>query len=53
MKVIVIADFKDRHTGEIHRAGKEMEITKTRFREIKSAGAFVEDIKEAADNEQV
>ncbi len=46
MKVRVTNDFIDRHTGDLHKAGEIMEVTKKRLNEIKSAGEFVETINE-------
>lgn len=46
MKVKVLTKFKDRYTGEIHKANKEMTISKERFEEILSVGPFVEEIVE-------
>lgn len=46
MKVKVIKKFRDKHTKEIHKVNKEMEISKERFDEILSVGKFVEEIKE-------
>lgn len=48
MKVKVLTKFKDRYTGEIHKANKEMTISAERFEEILSVGPFVEEIVEAA-----
>ena len=42
MKVNVIKEFVDRHTGELHKVGSSFECTEVRFNEIKEAGAFVE-----------
>lgn len=46
MKVKVIEAFRDRHTKEIHKVNKEMNITKKRYDEILSVGNFVEVIEE-------
>lgn len=48
MKVKVLTKFKDRYTGEIHKANKEMTISAERFEEILSVGPFVEEIVEEA-----
>ena len=34
MKVKVIKKFRDKHTGEYHKAGKILVISKERFEEI-------------------
>lgn len=44
MKVRVIKTFRDKHTKEIHKVGKELTINKKRFEEILSKGKFVEEI---------
>lgn len=36
MKVKVLRKFKDRHTGEIYKAGKELEVTAERLAEIEA-----------------
>lgn len=53
MKVIVVTEFRDKHTGELHRIGEGLDITKKRFSEILRVGSFIEEVKEAAENEQV
>lgn len=51
MKVEVIKKFKDKHTGEIHKKGKILELTPERVGEILEVGKFVEPIKEEAPAE--
>ena len=46
MKVTVINDFIDRHTGDLHKAGETIEVTKKRLNELKEAGDFVETVSE-------
>lgn len=49
MKVRVLKRFRDKHTGEIHEANKEMTISKERYEEILTVGKLVklvEEIKE-------
>ena len=50
MKVKVVKTFRDIHTGEIYKAGAEVEFTKERIDEILSKGKFIkvpEEKKEA------
>ena len=49
MKVKVIKNFKDKHTGEFHKTGKVMNISKKRYEEILTVGKLVEEYKETAD----
>lgn len=49
MKVRTLKRFKDVHTGEIHEANKEMEISEERYEELKKAGDYVEPLKEDED----
>lgn len=44
MKVNVIKEFVDRHTGELHKVGSSFECGENRFREIKEAGKYVESV---------
>lgn len=46
MKVKVLHTFRDKHTNEIHKKDKEMEISQERFEEILTVGELVEEIKE-------
>ena len=46
MKVKVIKEFVDIHTGELHTVGSSFECGHRRFDEIKSAGNFVEPVAE-------
>lgn len=41
MRVKVTTEFIDRHTGERHRVGEEIEVTQERYDEILKVGAFV------------
>lgn len=46
MKVKVLKKFRDAHTGEYHKEGKILIITKERFDEInKVSHSLVEEIK--------
>lgn len=42
MKVRVKAEFKDKHTGEIHKIGKELELSVQRINEIIQVGNLIE-----------
>lgn len=44
MKVEVIKEFVDKHTGELHVVGSSFECGKARFKEIKESGDFVKEI---------
>lgn len=44
MKVNVIKEFVDRHTGELHKVGSSFECGENRLREIKEAGKYVEPV---------
>lgn len=46
MKVKVIKEFVDKHTGELHKVGSSFSCDKERFEEIKNAGDFVKEIPE-------
>ena len=46
MKVKVIKSFRDKHTGELYKTGKILNIKKERYEEIMSKGKLVEEIKE-------
>lgn len=47
MKVKVIKEFVDIHTGELHTIGSSFECTDARYKEIESAGKFVEEVPAA------
>lgn len=42
MKVRVKAEFKDKHTGEIHKIGEELELSAWRINEIIQVGDLIE-----------
>jgi hypothetical protein len=56
MKVNVIKEFVDRHTGELHTVGSSFECGENRFREIEE-GQYVEPVviidKEEAEHKAV
>ena len=47
MKAKVIFPFKDKATGKTFDVGAEIECTKERFAEIRKAGNYVVEVKEA------
>lgn len=48
MKVKVIKEFVDIHTGELHKVGSSFDCGHRRYDEIKAAGEFVEPVAEKA-----
>ena len=42
MKVRIISVFRDKYTGKTYKVGEEIEVSKTRYNEIKQ---YVEKIK--------
>jgi hypothetical protein len=52
MRVKVLTKFKDKHTGEIHEAGKVMTVSKERFAEILETDKLVEEVKEAKEKKE-
>ncbi len=49
MKVKVTKAFKDKVSGDIHRVGDILVISKARFKEIKAKGSFIEEVEEKND----
>ena len=45
MRVKVLKKFKDKYSGEIHKAGKVMTISKERYSEILKVAPLVEEVK--------
>ncbi len=45
MRAKVIKTFKDKHSGEIHKAGKVLTISKERYAEILAVAPLVEEVK--------
>ena len=45
MKAKVVKSFRDKHTGEIYKVGKTLNISKERFEEILTVGPLVEEVK--------
>lgn len=46
IKVKVKKEFRDRYSGVTHKVGTVLDVTDTRYREIKQSGDLVEVIKE-------
>lgn len=46
MKVKVLKGFKDKHTGELHKAGATIEVSQERFEEILTVDKLVEEVAE-------
>lgn len=53
MKVKVIKEFVDIHTGVLHENGSTFECDETRYEEIKSAGTYVEPVIEKVKKKEV
>lgn len=53
MKVKVIKEFVDIHTGELHKVGSSFDCDSKRFSEIMKSGAFVEVIPESKTKKEV
>lgn len=53
MKVNVIKEFVDIHTGELHTVGSSFECDKQRFNEITRAGKYVEPVTEKVKSKEV
>lgn len=49
MKVKVRTEFKDKHTGKLHKAGDEVEMTIDRINEVLKVGNFIELVADAAE----
>lgn len=45
MKAKVLKQFKDKHSGEIHKKGAIITISKERYKEILEVAPLVEEIK--------
>ena len=52
MKAKVIFPFKDKATGKTFDVGAVIDCTKERFAEIRKAGNYVVEVKEAAKKEE-
>lgn len=53
MKIRVRTEFKDKHTGKLHKAGDELEMNIDRINEVLKVGNFIElvaDEKEQAED---
>lgn len=47
MKVKVTAEFKDKHTGEMHRSGDILDLNIQRINEILTVGNFIELVEQS------
>lgn len=47
MKVKVTAEFKDKHTGELHRSGDILDLNIQRINEILTVGNFIELVEQS------
>lgn len=45
MKAKVLKSFRDKHSGEIYKAGKILTVSQKRFEEILTVGPLVEEVK--------
>lgn len=41
MKVVVIKEFVDKRTKELHKVGSSFECSESRYKEIEKSGSFV------------
>ena len=46
MKIRVRTEFKDKHTGKLHKAGDELEMNIDRINEVLKVGNFIELVAE-------
>lgn len=51
MKVKVTAEFKDKHTGELHRSGDVLDLNIQRINEILTVGSFIELVEQSEQTE--
>ncbi len=49
MKVKVRTEFKDKHTGKLHKAEDELEMNVDRINEVLKVGNFIELVADAAE----
>lgn len=49
MKVRITTEFKDKYTGELHKAGSEMDMTIERINEVLKVGNFIELLGETVE----
>lgn len=52
MKVRVIKQFNDKHTGKLNRIGEEMDISIERINEILKVGGFIELVEQTEQTEE-
>lgn len=53
MKVKVINEFVDIHTGVLHENGSTFECDEARFKEIEKAGSFVKPVIEKENKKEL
>ena len=51
MRVVVVREFLDVHTGDFHPISEKLTVTKERFEEIEKVGKFVVDISDETSEE--
>lgn len=51
MKVKVKTEFKDKHTGELHRSGDVLDLNIQRINEILTVGSFIELVEQSEQTE--
>lgn len=49
MRVKVLKDFIDKNTGKLYTFGEEIEVNKKRFEELRAAGKYVAEVKDAKE----
>ena len=52
MKAKVLKDFRDKYSGELHKAGKVLTISRERFDEILTVAPLVEEVKTKSKKEE-
>ena len=52
MKVKVRTEFKDKHTGKLHKAGDELEMNVDRINEVLNVRNFIELVADAAEQKK-
>lgn len=51
MKVKVTVEFKDKHTGKLHRSGEILDLNIQRINEILTVGSFIELVEPVEQSE--
>lgn len=52
MKVKVRTEFKDKHTGKLHKVEDELEMNVDRINEVLKVGNFIELVADAAEQKK-